>query len=50
MAAPQVNVSVVNVTDPDEVGSALNDPRNQEIIVNIIGRNRQAVNRSLGNG
>jgi lambda family phage tail tape measure protein len=50
MATPQVNVSVVNVTDPDEVGSALNDPRNQEIIVNIIGRNRQAVNRSLGNG
>jgi lambda family phage tail tape measure protein len=50
MSAPQLNVSVVNVTDPDEVGSALNDPRNQEIIVNIIGRNRQAINRSLGNG
>lgn len=50
MAPPQVNVSVVNVTDPDEVGAALNDPRNQEIVVNIIGRNRQAINRQLGNG
>jgi hypothetical protein len=32
------------------VTAALNDPNNQQVIVNVIGKNKQAVNRTLGNG
>lgn len=42
---PQVNVSVVNVVDEDMITSALNDPRAEQMIVNIIRKNRSAVNR-----
>lgn len=45
---PQVNVQVVNVTDPEEVSSALNSPKVQDQIVNIIRRNRNAVRAGLG--
>lgn len=48
--APQTNITVVNVTDPGMVTAALNDPANQQVIVNVIGKNKQAVNRTLGNG
>lgn len=48
-AAPQSNVTVVNVLDPSMVNSALNDPENEQLIVNIIGKNRNAINRQLGN-
>jgi len=48
-AAPQSNVTVVNVLDPSMVNSALNDPENEQVIVNIIGKNRSAINRQLGN-
>lgn len=48
-AAPQSNVTVVNVLDPSMVNSALNDPENAQVIVNIIGKNRNAINRQLGN-
>lgn len=48
-AAPQTNITVVNVMDPAMVSTALNDPQNQQVIVNIIGKNKQAVNRQLGN-
>lgn len=47
--APQTNITVVNVMDPGMVNAALNDPANQQVIVNVIGKNKQAVNRSLGN-
>lgn len=49
-AAPQTNITVVNVMDPAMVSTALNDPQNQQVIVNIIGKHKQAVNRQLGNG
>lgn len=49
-AAPQTNITVVNVTDPKMVSAALNDPDSQQVIVNIIGKNRQAINRALGQG
>lgn len=49
-AAPQTNITVVNVTDPKMVSAALNDPDSQQVIVNVIGKNRQAINRALGNG
>jgi lambda family phage tail tape measure protein len=49
VAAPQNNITVVNVMDPSMVSQALNDPQNQQLIVNIIGNNRSAVNRRLGN-
>lgn len=48
--APQTNITVVNVMDPEMVSAALNDPANQQVIVNVIGKNKQAVNRTLGNG
>jgi lambda family phage tail tape measure protein len=49
-AAPVTNITVVNYTDPNMVNAALNDPNNQQTIVNIIGKNKQAVNRALGQG
>lgn len=49
-AAPQTNISVVNVLDPNMVTAALNDPANAQVIVNVIGKNKQAVNRALGQG
>lgn len=49
-APPQTNITVVNVTDPKMVSSALNDPESQQVIVNVIGKNRAAINRALGNG
>lgn len=49
-AAPQTNITVVNVTDPKMVSAALNDPESQQVIVNVIGRNKQAINRALGQG
>ncbi len=49
-AAPQTNITVVNVTDPKMVSAALNDPDSQQVIVNVIGKNRAAINRALGNG
>ena len=47
-APPTVNVSVINVTDPDEVTSALNEPQTQDSIVNVIRKNRTAVRQALG--
>ena len=47
-APPQVNVQVVNVTDPEEVSAALNTPGTQDQIVNVIRRNRQSVRSALG--
>lgn len=49
-SAPAANITVVNVTDPKMVSAALNDPDSQQVIVNVIGKNRAAINRALGNG
>jgi len=44
-AAPVTNVTVVNFVDPEMVNAALNDPANQQVIVNIVGRNKRAIER-----
>lgn len=44
-APPQVNVQVVNVNDPNEVPSALNSGRADQAILNVLQRNRQALQR-----
>lgn len=45
---PQVNVQVVNVSDPNEVSSALNTQGVQDQVVNVIRKNRSAVRAALG--
>lgn len=45
--APPVNVSVVNVTDPSEAVSALDTPEGEQVVMNIIARNRTNINNSL---
>lgn len=42
-APPQVNVSVVNVTDPNDVTSALATPDGEKAILNVIRRNPRAL-------
>tara|TARA_R110002167_G_C12707228_1_gene655166 strand:- start:58110 stop:60809 length:2700 start_codon:yes stop_codon:yes gene_type:complete len=43
--APPVNVSVVNVTDPSEVVSALSSPEGEQMVLNIISKNPSVVNQ-----
>lgn len=43
--APEVRVSVVNVTDPEEALSALDTPDGERKILNILQRNPEAVRR-----
>lgn len=45
---PEMNISIVNVTDPSEVESILNSQRGEELILNAISRNPDQVNSSLG--
>ncbi|MCK5131696.1 MAG: phage tail tape measure protein [Candidatus Sabulitectum sp.] len=40
---PQVNVQVVNVTDPSEVTSALGTKDGEEAILNVIRRNKRSI-------
>jgi len=47
-AAPQVNVQVVNVTDPNEVDSALNSGRSDKAVLNVLARNATQANKILG--
>lgn len=44
-AAPEVNVSVVNVSDPDEIPTAMNSPKGEEVILNVLQRNSRTVKR-----
>lgn len=47
-AAPaQVNLQVVNVTDPDEVTAALDTPGAEQKILNVISKNRTRVKRDI---
>lgn len=46
-APPQVNVQVVNVTDPAAVPSAINNGLADESIVNVLNRKREAVRQLL---
>lgn len=45
---PQVHVSVVNISDPNEATAALDTPEGEKKILNVITRNRSAVKRGLG--
>lgn len=46
-AAPQVNVQVVNVSDPNEVVNAMSTREGQEAILNVISKNRARVKQSV---
>lgn len=46
--APAVNVSITNVTDPNDVLDAIDSPAGERRIVNAINRNPQAIRRGLG--
>lgn len=41
------SVTVINVMDPGEVTAALETPEGEQVILNVIGRNRQAVRRQI---
>jgi len=45
---PQVNVSVVNITDPDEITSVMGTPEGERVILNTIRRNRRAIREVNG--
>lgn len=44
----EVHVHVVNVSDPQEIAAALNHPANQDVVVNVIRKNKGAVKSALG--
>ena len=48
VAAPAVNVSVVNVTDPADVTDAMGSTEGERTIVNVIRRRRREINNALG--
>jgi lambda family phage tail tape measure protein len=43
MARPQVNVSVINVDDPSSVPRAMSSDEGEEVVMNIISRNSDAL-------
>ncbi len=45
--APPVNVSVINVTDPKEVLSSINSAEGEQVIMNIITKNRSTIKNNL---
>ena len=45
--APMVNVSVVNVTDPGEIQSAMSSPEGEKIVLNIMRKNRRQVRSAI---
>jgi lambda family phage tail tape measure protein len=47
LSAPQVNLHVVNVSDPNELSSFLNSPEAANIIVNQVQRNNKSVKQAL---
>lgn len=46
--APQVNVSVVNVTDPNEALNALDTPDGEQRILNVLQKNPETLRRITG--
>lgn len=46
--APQVNVAVVNVSDPNEVTDAIGSNEGERAIVNVVRRRRREINNALG--
>lgn len=47
-AAPEVNVNVVNVTDPEEISAEMSSPRGERTIINVVRRNRTTLRSVLG--
>jgi len=47
-AAPEVNVRVVNITDPEEIAAALSGPAGEQAIINVLRRNRRTVRTVIG--
>ena len=47
VAAPNVGVTVINVSDPKEVGDYLSTDEGQKVIVNVVRRNRRAVRDAI---
>lgn len=47
VSPPQVNVSVVNVTDPDEITAAMESPEGQKVFMNIMRRNRRQIRNAI---
>lgn len=45
--APKVEVSVVNVTDPSELGSYLSSQDGQKVVLNVLRRNKNAAKQIL---
>jgi hypothetical protein len=48
MQAPQVNLNVVNVTDPNEVVSVLNSQQGEETVLNILAKNPRVIQQLAG--
>jgi tape measure domain-containing protein len=53
-AAPQVvvnvppnNISIVNVSDPDEVPAGIESPKGEQAVLNVVSRNKRTIQRSL---
>lgn len=47
LQAPETNVTIVNVDDEDSVPAAMNTPAGEEVILNTITRNREALQSVL---
>lgn len=47
---PSVNLSIVNVTDPNQVSAAINSGQNDQAIVNVLQRNAALVRNVLESG
>jgi hypothetical protein len=47
-AAPRVGVRIVNQVDPQYITDQLQSSANEEVIINMIGRNATRVKQSLG--
>jgi hypothetical protein len=45
---PTVNVQVVNVTDPKEVTSVISSKEGEEVILNVLSRNRGRARQAIG--
>ena len=47
-SSPEVNVNIVNVTDPEEIAVAMASPEGERTIINVVRRNRTAIQSALG--
>lgn len=45
--SPAPSVNIINVMDPEEITAAMSSPEGEQVVLNIISRNRTAVQNSL---